>query len=106
MLSAESYLAAILLYTQDQGQCKKGLHAGRLEVRDVPGADWMVNEVYIQNMWIGHLVLLLFTCMIEAWKVEHSASHVVGFSWLLAAVFVSTLTEPRTSAHSKHGATF
>ena len=25
----------------------------------------MVDEVYTQNMWIGHFVLLLFLCMLE-----------------------------------------
>ena len=57
-------------------------------------------------MWIGHFVLLFFSFVIEASKVDPSASfYVVGCWWLVAAVFVSAAT-PRTSAHSKHGAPF
>ena len=33
--------------------------------------------------------ITFFICIIEASKVDHSASYVVGWWWLLAAVFVS-----------------
>ena len=58
----------------------------------------MVDEVYTQNMWIGHFVLLFFLCMIEASKVDHSASYVVGCWWLRAAVFVSAASTPHLGA--------
>ena len=53
--------------------------------------------------------VLFFLRMIRAPKVEHSATYVVvvvGFWWLLVAVFVSAASTPHLSANSKQGAPF
>ena len=58
---------------------KKEQHAGRLEIRNAAGADWMVDEVYtkIPGRWIGHYVRVFFClCKMERSKVEHSPSFV------------------------------
>ena len=41
--------------------------------------------------------------MVEASKVEHSASDVVGCWWLLAAVFVSAASAPHLGAFEVGG---
>ena len=58
-------------------------HAGRVEIRITPDADWMVDEVPTKILWIGHFVLVFIRCIIEAPKVEHCANEGVG---LLVAV--------------------
>ena len=66
----------------------------------------MVDEVYTQNMWIGHVVLrvLFFLAMMkEASKADHSASYAVGCRWLLAAVFVSAVSTPHLGAFEAGG---
>ena len=29
-------------------------------MRNTPGSDWMVDEEYTQNMWIGHFCVFIF----------------------------------------------
>ena len=52
-------------------------HAGRLEIRNAPGADWMVDEVYTQKYvdWPLCVKCPFFLCMIGASKVDHSATY-------------------------------
>ena len=57
----------------------------------------MVDKAKIFVDW-PLLCQLFFFCMIEASKVEHSASDVVGCWWLLAAVFVSAAGAPHLGA--------
>ena len=61
----------------------------------------MVDDT--QNMWIGLFVLLFSPCMIEASKVEHSASYVPCSPLLPAAVFVSAASTPNLGAFVARG---
>ena len=65
----------------------------------------MVDKVHTQNMWTGHFVLSYYSffCMIEASKVDPSASYVVGRWWLLAAVFVSAASTPHLGVFEAGG---
>ena len=66
----------------------------------------MVNEEHIYTgTRIGNFVVLFILCMIEASKVEHSASYVVvaGGCWRQSSF---RLPAPRISGHSKPGAPF
>ena len=46
-------------------------------------------EIYEPNKFIDHFVLLFFRLYYTCIEVGHSASDVVGWWWLLAAVFIS-----------------
>ena len=74
------------------------------EIHQVRIGWWMKH---IQNMWIDHFVVLIFLCMIEASKVEHSSlqatQSVAGGCWLLAAVFVSAASIPHLGAFEAVG---
>ena len=80
---------------------KKGQHKKEHEIRNAPGVRGL--DVYTQNMWIGHFVLLFFLCMIEESKVERSASYLVGCWWLLVAIFVSAGSIAHLSAFEAGG---
>ena len=62
----------------------------------------MVDKAHT-NMWIGHFLLSFFLCVIEASKVEHSASYAVGAWRLLVAIFVSAATTPHLRAFEAGG---
>ena len=65
----------------------------------------MADEAYTKYVdWsLLRYQVLLFSCMVEASKVEHSASYVVGCWWLLAAVFVSAASTPHLGAFEAGG---
>ena len=85
------------------------MYAGRLEIRNVPGADWMVDEVLrsIHTKYVDRPLCYYFPFVLsmikEASKVEHAASYKVGCWWLLAAVFVSAASAPHLGAFEVGG---
>ena len=75
-------------------------------------ADWMVYGVVVVvftlNMHTKNVdwplcVTIFSPCMIEASKVDHSASCIVDCWWLLAAVFVSAASIPHLSVFEAGG---
>ena len=61
----------------------------------------MVDEVHT-NVWIVHFVCVFFS-MMQASKVDHSASYVAGCWWLLAAVFVPDPSTPHLGVFEAEG---
>ena len=61
----------------------------------------MVDEVHT-NVWIVHFVCVFFS-MMQASKVDHSASYVAGCWWLLAAVFYPIASTPHVDAFEAGG---